>query len=118
MYSISDISSTSQVYMNVLQYSAGGNSPSGNLTMEISTGATDSSGNMNHAYVFSKLRNNETSQYYQYNYSDMRTSIQATQSATKELKTLRIRQAGQDSNYNSYGFLPGTEFRLYQYMES
>ena len=86
--------------------------------MEISTGPTDSLGNMHHAYVYSKMRNRETSTYYQYNFSEMRTSIQASQSATKEFKTFRLRQQGQDGNYNPYSFAGGSEFRLYQYMES
>lgn len=118
MYSIGNSTTGTYAYMNLMQYSAGANAYFGDFVMEISTGPTDSSGNMHHAYVYSKMRNRETSTYYQYNFSEMRTSIQAGQSATKEFKTLRLRQQGQDGNYNPYSFAGGSEFRLYQYMES
>ena len=57
-YSVSGYSSANDVTMSLMSMGQhGAQAYYGDFIMEISTGPTDSSGNMHHAYVYSKMRN-------------------------------------------------------------
>ena len=65
------------------------------------------------AWFYSKLRDRNSSGAYEYNFSELRGSIDNAQGSNYEFRTLRIGQ----SNGSDY-FIPPTEFRLYKYMEA
>ena len=90
----------------------GGTSDVAQLVIELSTAYENS-------WVYSKLRDRNHSGYTEQNFSELRISIDDTQSGTKEFNRLRIEPNGYNfihSPTNVYN--QPTEFRLYKYMES
>tara|TARA_B100002051_G_scaffold145000_1_gene137379 strand:- start:2165 stop:3124 length:960 start_codon:yes stop_codon:yes gene_type:complete len=99
-------SGSSTAYMYTKWMTNVANSAYHNSIFEFATGGKN-------AWFYSKLRDMNSSGAYEFNFSELRGSIDNAQGSNYEFRKLRIGQ----SNGSEY-FIPPTEFRLYKYMEA
>jgi len=98
--------SGSQAYMYTKWMTNVANVSRANSIFEFSTGDQN-------AWLYSKLRERSASGAYEFNWSELRGSIDDSYTGDNEFRKLTIGQ----SNSSKY-FINPTEFRLYKYMES